>query len=331
MFALLAIGAIVYVLRTPDPVLPIEVPVREIPLAGRASESVAELSGLAMRHDTLVMLPQYPARHGSVLFALTESQIEGYLDTSGGAPLTPSEIPLDSQGIEDTVQGFDGFEAIAFGRDEHVYFAVEGLRSATTSAGFLVRGRVEGDLARIVLEPEHLVSLPPQNELENTGYEAIVLQGDRVLALYETYGEVNPHPRVMAADLDLTGAHELPMAPLEYRITDATAIDRTGSFWVANYHWPGAPWSPGSCSLTERYGRGASHSRCATVERLVELHVTDQGVVVSDRAPIQLELIDDDHARNWEGVVRFGEHGFLLVTDEYPRTTLGYVEASSEN
>ena len=29
-----------------------------------------------------------------------------------------------------------------------------------------------------------------------------------------------------------------------------------------------------------------------------------------------LRLIDDEHARNWEGLVRFRDRGFLIATDE---------------
>jgi hypothetical protein len=45
------------------------------------------------------------------------------------------------------------------------------------------------------------------------------------------------------------------------------------------------------------------------------------------RPPIQLELIDDLHPRNWEGLVRLDPHGFLLATDTYPETLLAFVPA----
>ena len=66
-------------------------------------------------------------------------------------------------------------------------------------------------------------------------------------------------------------------------------------------------------------------ARCSTVERLVELRFTDQGIAPTHRPPIQLELIDDEHARNWEGVVRLGRRGMLIATDQYPSTMLAFV------
>ena len=115
------------------------------------------------------------------------------------------------------------------------------------------------------------------------------------------------------------------VAPIEYRVTDATTLDDRDRFWVINYHWPGAPWHTGACEITERYGQGASHARCRTVERLVELQRTAQGIQATDRAPVQLELLDDEHPRNWEGIVRLPGRGFLLVTDEHPTTIFAFV------
>jgi hypothetical protein len=43
-----------------------------------------------------------------------------------------------------------------------------------------------------------------------------------------------------------------------------------------------------------------------------------------DGPPIQMELTSDD-ARNWEGLVRLDERGFLIMTDKFPETILGFV------
>jgi len=40
---------------------------------------------------------------------------------------------------------------------------------------------------------------------------------------------------------------------------------------------------------------------------------------------VQLQLLDDEHCRNWEGIVRLGDVGLLLATDRYPETILAYV------
>lgn len=45
---------------------------------------------------------------------------------------------------------------------------------------------------------------------------------------------------------------------------------------------------------------------------------------VTNTPPIQLQLIDGV-SRNWEGLVRLDERGFLLITDEFPETILAFV------
>ena len=63
------------------------------------------------------------------------------------------------------------------------------------------------------------------------------------------------------------------------------------------------------------------------VERILPLRVDGDRVVLDHERPIlELRTRSDDVARNWEGLVRWGDEGFLLVTDEYPRTLLGFVE-----
>jgi hypothetical protein len=59
----------------------------------------------------------------------------------------------------------------------------------------------------------------------------------------------------------------------------------------------------------------------------VEFRYTNAQISSTSRAPIQLELREDGRARNWEGLVRLDQRGFLLMTDKYPETILGFVPA----
>ena len=294
-------------------------PVR-IELAGGPERASAEVSGLAWFGDELVLLPQYPERENDSVYAISRDAISRALD--GGQPSAVNARAVPFSATTDLLDGFDGFEAIAFVGDE-VYLTAES--RDRPESGWVLRGRVEGALERIVVDTRTAAVLPRQNLLPNIGYETIVVTEDRVLAFYETNGEVNPAPRIIAFDRNLERLAELPMPRLEYRLTDATSVDAEGRFWAVNYHWPGAEWSPGVCDLTARHGEGASHRRCNTVERLVEVTLTDGGVAIADHAPIQLELVDDAHARNWEGIARFGDRGLLLMTDEHPEAMLAFV------
>ena len=60
------------------------------------------------------------------------------------------------------------------------------------------------------------------------------------------------------------------------------------------------------------------------VERLIELEIKNNEIIISDSEPIQL-ILDENDSRNWEGVARLDDMGFLLATDKYPRMIFGFI------
>lgn len=324
LVAIVALGAVVWMFLDHSPPVPPqdEADLRPIPLSGPAAHQDAELSGLAWWGDTLLLLPQYPERFDHHVFALERAAIERAID-GDDTPLEPRLIPFASPFFDPAQH--DGYEAIAVDGDD-VYVTLEVSRDDPAEpVGRLLHGHVEGALERILIESEPDAPLIAQNAIANIAYEALVLAPGEVIAVYETNGEVNPDPRALVFTRALEPRPAIHVSPIEYRVTDATTLDAQNRFWVVNYHWPAAPWHTGTCEITERYGQGASHARCRTVERLLELELTPNGIRPTARAPIQLELLDDEHPRNWEGIVRLGERGFLVATDEHPSTIFAFV------
>ena len=82
--------------------------------------------------------------------------------------------------------------------------------------------------------------------------------------------------------------------------------------------------------IAERYGQGPTHQTYEGVERLVEFQYSEAGITLLDVPPIQLALLEED-LRNWEGLVRLDERGFLIATDKFPQTILGFVPRPEEN
>ena len=81
--------------------------------------------------------------------------------------------------------------------------------------------------------------------------------------------------------------------------------------------------------VSAQWGTGATHAQYEQVERLVEMQIVDATTIeLVDRPPLQLQLTaewDNDGARNWEGLVRLDDLGFVVVTDRFPNTILGFV------
>jgi len=113
-----------------------------------------------------------------------------------------------------------------------------------------------------------------------------------------------------------------------FRITDASTVDQDNRFWVINYKYSGDKFSRKAEDLiTEQHGEGPSHKKYYNVERLIELELKDNTITLTDSKPIPLKMLGVE-GRNWEGLVRFGDQGFLIATDKHPATILGFVPFS---
>jgi hypothetical protein len=310
---------------TPQPTAVSEQPVQIIPLDGPLAAASAEISGLAWFGDLLLLLPQFPRRFDNQLFALPKADILAVLDGRQSGPLTPQPIPLIAPGLTQ-LPGYDGLEAIAV-RGNEVWATIEA-SGGDPMLGYLVNGRMAPDLSQIELAVDQAVTIVPPVPLPNYSDEALIVAGNSVLTIYEANGNhINPAPAAHQFSTELEPLGTLPFPVIEYRVTDATGVDGNGRFWVINYLYPGdiTKLNPANDELFERYGRGPSHAASKTVERLIELQIGENGITLTNAPPIQLELLPEDEARNWEGIVRLDDQGFLLATDKFPETILAFV------
>lgn len=309
--------------------LPTEVPVVYIPLKGPAALTQAEYSGMAWYQDLLVLLPQYPQRMsdqaGGMLYAIPRQELKDFIQGVSTEPIQPREILLVSDGLDKAIAQFEGYEAIAF-KDQRVYLSIEA-REGLNMMGYLVSGQVNENADEIKLDPSTLTQNPPQQQQSNRSDEAILIVGEQVLTFFESNGaQANPLSYGTLFDLSLKRLGVIEFPAVEYRLTDATELDDSGRFWMMNYFFPGEPdLLPSVDPIRESFGAGATHRQSATVERLLEFQYTPQGISLSGTPPIQLQLLAGDESRNWEGLVRLDDLGFLLITDKFPSTLLGFV------
>ena len=308
----------------------VEQPVTEIPLTGPVTPPSAEISGMSWYGDYLILLPQFPSRvateSGGAVFALHKDDIVAYLDEpTEGVVLQPLEIPFLAPGLEEAVPGFDGFEAIAFTQGR-VFLLIEA-RDLQQTQAYLVAGEVASDLSEIRVDTSRVVEILSQSGIGNMSDETLVVTGELLVTVHEASGVgVNPEPVAHLFDQELESLGTLGFPNIEYRITDATRVNTNGRFWAINYFYPGdTELAPETDPLAERFGEGSTHAQSDVVERLVEFKSAPAGFELTDTPPIQLELLGDDVARNWEGVALLDDRGFLLVTDEHPRTILAFV------
>lgn len=301
-----------------------EQPVTILELTGPIISPDAELSGLGWHGETLMLLPQYPERFGEgdgALFALSKADILAALD--GDTPLQPALVMLNAPGLKESISNFQGYESIVFNGDQ-VFLTIEA-GEGTDMRGYLVSGEISADASEITLDPSNVVEIPMAFPFDNHTDEAIIIQKGFVLTFFEINGAgLNSAPVAHAFDLDLNPQGTVSIPNLEYRLTDA-APGSGNDFWVINYFFPGdTDLTPNVDPLAQKYGEGPTHAQQDQVERLVKMTYTSNGIILADNAPVQLTL-DDDIARNIEGLVLLDEKGFLLVTDKFPSTLLMFV------
>ena len=345
-----------------------EKPVVEIGVHLPHSKGSPEMSGLAWYKDYLILLPQYPDRydspHDGKLFALPKTQILSYLErikTNAASPSPPP--PLEPQAIElimdkellKTIKGFQGFETLGFAGDK-VFMTIEA--EPDKMLGYLVSGSLnEGMNNQWTLTIHKKAAIiQPQASIPNAAYETLVVTRDRVIVIFEGNGaNINASPLAYVYDHELEFVHAVAFPHIEYRVTDATAIDNQNRFWCFNYFWPDPKektvYNPADDPIAAKYGEGKTHGKSEIVERLLEfqyLDVTGSGstsanssqnkyprIVLIDTPPLQLELAGSETsaARNWEGIARLENerfNGFLLITDEHPRTMLVFVASGGQ-
>jgi len=331
-----------------------EVNVLEIKLNGAAKARDTEISGMAWYGDHLVLLPQYPSaaslepNREPHLYTLKKTEILNYLDAvkSNETPpsLEPRPIPirLDASLLSRVkkIRSYEGFEAIAFWGDS-VYILLEA--SPGQMEGYLVKGTVErkkngkdiGGIESITLQDRcPPVKLEAQASIGNAAYETLLVTSKRIFAFYEGNGRnINKAPKALVFDHHLKVLGKAKFPAIEYRLTDATEIDGSNRFWCTNYQWAGdsIKYNPAPDPIFNTYGKGKTHRLSPAVERLVEFQYLESengySFKITDRPPIQLELAGTapNDGRNWEGIVRLDNRGFLTVTDKFPRTILAFV------
>ena len=316
--------------QTPLPPPPQEAAVQVIPLTGPIASPDAQISGMAWYGDTLVILPQYPERispktGAASVFALSKQDILDYLSGSLIGPLTPIRLSFQAPNFGAQIPGYEGYEGIAFD-GELVFLTIEANHQGSMQ-GFLISGEIQPDLNQIRLDPTSLTEIPLPVQIFNYAYETLLIADGQALTIFEANGtELNPNPSAFSIERSSLAPNVVDFGNIEYRLTDATALDENGRFWVMNIFMPIEFWLyTDSDPLFEKYGQGDTHSEHMNVERMLELQYDGESYSLTENEPVQLELIDELNSRNWEALVILEDMGFLAMTDTYPETILGFI------
>ncbi len=287
-----------------------------ITLNGDITNPNQEVSGLAWYKENLILLPQYPT---DKIYSIPKIQILDFLDSSR-TTIFPNEIKWNSSGLDKSISGFEGYESIIF-NDDTVYVTIEAEKQRK-NYGFIARGIIDNNKKEIILNKKSIKKIKTPVMLWNMTYETILINNNLVITIYEVNSaKVNKSPVYHQFDKNLNSNIIKPFPFTEYRITDATEIDNEGKFWVTNYFWPG-DYDLLKPDLNYTITK---EEDIKPVERLLEFQIIDEKIVRTETPPINIKLSELGDSRNWEGIVRLDDKGFLIVTDKFPGTILAFI------
>ena len=297
--------------------------VREILLAGDILDPNNEISGMDWYQDQLFLLPE---NLNGYLFIIPKKRIDAFLYSDNPYPIKPKKINFKTPNYKTLIKGFDGFEAIEFNKDRICISIEANYKNNMTS--YIIWGTINPNTYEIKIVEENLKEIKTPIQIDNMAYESIISIEQKVILLYEANGlnlqKKVQHPTFSFDDFSI---ENIDGFNIEYRITDATKIDSNNKFWCINYFWPGDSQSlkPSKDSIFKKSRKGLTHQKSKVVERLIECKINANSIRISDNEPIQL-VLDEKDSRNWEGIVRYNNDSFIIVTDKYPRMILGFVQ-----
>ena len=286
-------------------------------IGGPIKNSDEEISGMDWYNDNLILLPE---NLNGYVFAIKKAELDSRINGNDTTTIFPEQIKLNTPNYKELVPGFDSFEAIAF-RGYEVYLTIE-IKFADSMSCLLARGHIDEKTLEITVPEQNLTVIDVPTYVDNMSYESLVIDKDRVIALFEANGDsLIKSPYALSINSSGNDVIKYPLSSINYRIADATRIDKNNRFWVINYFFPGdrKVLKPSNDILASKYGNGPSHSRSDRVERLIEYEIKNGKVSLTKSAPIEIELEGEKTSRKWEALARYGNEGFLIATDKYPK------------
>jgi len=302
----------------------------QIPVFIEGNLPLKGISGLAWYNETLIMLPRYPGTHSSPkVFTIQKVDILKSIADVSPEPIQVMTADLVDDGTEEGIDGFEGYEAIAF-HGKHVYMTIKA-RSGDTTNSYIVSGETGAGLNSIRLKPSTIRKIPPQTTIPGISYTSLFVVDNEVVVINEANGDhVNKEPSAHIFDTSATLIRTIGYPPVEYRITDVCEPDTYERFWAINTYDPTREntLKPGTDILSLKYGKAVSCE--STVERIVEFQFNTIGISWTSTPPIILEPAKDNTTHKWEGLARLDDKGFLLITDSESSTILAFVPKPGE-
>ena len=123
-----------------------EAKVQEIKLSGLITDKKQEISGMDWYQDRLFLLPE---NMGGFLFSISKDEILNAIKNGKKIPITPKKTRFKTPDYSSLINGFDGFEAIAFNEDT-IYITIESEHRGEM-VSYLAWGKIDSKSLEVVM------------------------------------------------------------------------------------------------------------------------------------------------------------------------------------
>ncbi|MBL7699995.1 MAG: hypothetical protein JNK79_17645 [Chitinophagaceae bacterium] len=304
-------------------------------------ETKPQLSGIALHHNRLYLLPQFlsnsnPDLKGDLfLYSVSADTIQRVID--GTDPAIATCVPVRIKNADKLPQEihdhYGGFEAIAI-TGEKVYLTIES--KGTWSNNYLVCGKLNIKKREITINPKKVVTLKRFDQTDNAGFESLAYDAynKKFTAIYE-FNAAAQSSSAYEIGRRMRSARKVELPFAYFRITDITYSNDT--LFALNYHWGGdyksylKDYHPENIrdSVPELKPMLDQDSLC--LENPGKCFTRIMYRVPKSRTGWKTAVVvhEETSENNWEGLVRF-RNGFLIVSDSNTKgrliTTLRYVQ-----
>jgi len=296
-----------------------------IEIDGPMKNSNEEISGMDWYQDNLCLLPE---NLNGYVFFINKSEIDSRINKTNTNAIIPKMVNFNTPDYKNIIPGFDSFEAIAF-RGHEVYLSIE-IKFEDSMSCIFVRGHIDEKTLEITVPEQTFTTIDVPTYVDNLSYESLVIKNEKVYVLFEANGDsIISDSYAVSVTVPGNKVNKHPITNINYRITDATKIDKNDRFWAINYFFPRdkKDLKPSEDLLIKKYGQGPTHSLSERVERLVEYKIKNDRIVLTNNPHIEIKLEGEKVSRKWEALARYDKKGFLIATDKYPtpNTILAYI------
>ena len=137
-----------------------------------------------MYKEHLFLLPE---NQNNYLYVIPKREIYESLNSSKKIKILPKKRSFIAPNYSDSIEGFEGFESIAFHNDK--FYATIEAKENNIMKSYIIWGKIDPKSFTMKSKRENILELKTPVQIKNMTYESALIYKDIALFLYEANGK----------------------------------------------------------------------------------------------------------------------------------------------